>query len=136
MTDLAIEWRDGAGDLRIDGTDFGADDGLRSAVIVSLFTDARADAGVRDGDRRGWWGDTVGAAGPLGSRLWLLDREARRPDVVRRAEAYARESLAWLVEDGLAERVDVSAVADGAALRLSVTVHLPDGSRTDVDAEV
>lgn len=137
MTDIALAWADGAGDLRIDGTDLGADDTLRSSILISLFSDARVGPGVaEDGDRRGWWGDTVGDAGPLGSHLWLLGREARRQDVPRRAEAYARTSLAWLVEDGLCDRIDVSAEADGAALLLRVTAYLPGGSRTDVATEI
>ena len=90
------------------GRDLCGDDGLLTAVVLSLFTDARAhdDDTVPDarpgepGDRRGWWGDALSPdAGPLGSRLWLLWREKDQDEVVIRAQEYARAALAWLVTD-------------------------------------
>ena len=54
-----------------------AERGLRSAVLISLFTDRRAEPGdVPEGeDPRGWWADVLGEEGDrIGSRLWLIDR--------------------------------------------------------------
>lgn len=105
----------GAGDLL-------REDGLRTAVALSLFTDAtaRPDDPLPDGaggDRRGWWGDLPLADGqaedPIGSRLWLLAREKRTEETRLRAERYAREALEWMVRDGVAARVDVAAAWGG-----------------------
>lgn len=92
------------------------DEGLRSAVLLSLFLDARARPedplpDARDGDRRGWVGDALSpdAGDRMGSRLWLLSREKQTEGVRVRAEIYAREALAWLVADGLATALDVTA---------------------------
>lgn len=142
MTDLALIWDAAAhtGDLRVAGDDLAADGGVRTAVLLSLLTDRRAADGelpAGESDRRGWWGDTLAPEGDrIGSRLWLLGREARRPDVVLRAEEYAREALEWLVEDGVAERVDVAARDDGGVLLITVDVHQPGGAREHVTAEV
>lgn len=98
--------------LQGEGTsrDLQGDDGLLTAVIISLFTDRRANAddplpdervGVPS-DRRGWWGDHIledEARDPMGSRLWLLTREKDQASVVARAQQYADESLAWLIRD-------------------------------------
>ncbi len=46
---------------------------------------------------------------PLGSRLWLLAREKQLPAVMRKAEAYARQALQWLIDDGIAASVSVTA---------------------------
>lgn len=89
------------------------DDGLETAIILSLFTDRRAadDDELPDGtdDRRGWWGDAhpevPGDA--FGSRLWLLFREKDMQSAVNRAREYTEEALAWLVDDGVARRVVV-----------------------------
>lgn len=142
MTDASLVW-DAAvhgGDLVVAGADLAADGGVRTAVLVSLLTDRRAAAGelpAGETDRRGWWGDSLAADGDrIGSGLWLLGREARRPDVVRRAEGYAREALAWLVEDGAAERVDVAVSGDGAVLCIDVDVHLPRGGAVRVPVAV
>ena len=103
--------------------------GLQTAIIISLFTDRRAndDDVIPDGsnNKRGWWADafpavdgqgrssvaSAGSAGAtndkIGSRLWLLHREKDMQLVVNRAHDYAVEALQWLVDDGVARRVDV-----------------------------
>ena len=94
-----------------DGT-LATGDALQSAIWISLFTDRRAhpDDVLTDGtdDRRGWWADAF-VTRPIGSRLWLLNRALREDKTLRRAEDYAREALAWLVADGVAARVEVTA---------------------------
>ena len=85
---------------------------IKTAVIISLFSDRRA----KDDDplpepsasRRGWWGDALNPQ-PIGSRLWLLDREKQQSEVVARAREYAAEALAWLKAEGIADRIDVDA---------------------------
>lgn len=118
-------------DLHLVGNDLVTDDGLRTAVIISLFTDRRVDTEeVPEGDlsRRGWWGDLFsGNVGDqLGSRLWLLEREKRVQETLNRAEDYAKESLDWLVDDGVADSVDVDANYDeNGALVLSISISRP-----------
>jgi phage gp46-like protein len=118
MTDLALLFTDrGDFDLVIADNDFLGDEGLQTAITVSLFTDrvARVDDPLPEylpgqvSDRRGWWGDPVRADGrsrPIGSRLWLLFREKELPEVVHRAREYAAESLSWLPALGGASRVE------------------------------
>lgn len=102
-------------DLAMAGPVLETESGLHTAVIVSLFTDARADDDdlLPDGsnDRRGWWADTWPAqeGDVTGSRLWLLSREKQVPVVLDRARRYARDALQWLIEDGIASAVDVQA---------------------------
>ena len=135
MTDLAIRWRPElmGGDLALDGVGLATDDGLRTAIIISLFTDARAepdDPLPADAERRGWWGDALPQieGDRIGSRLWLLRREKRLPAALDRARGYAAEALAWLVEDGVAAQVGVEAEAIGpATLGLGVVVTRPGG---------
>ncbi|MDR1946631.1 MAG: phage GP46 family protein [Desulfovibrio sp.] len=114
-------------DLQLEGDterDLRGDDGLLTAVIISLFTDRRAlpDDALPDeriglpSDRRGWWGDILPEPGdPLGSRLWLLWREKDMDVVVERARQYADEALQWIVRDGLVgeRRVTASRVQGG-----------------------
>ena len=104
MTDIAVRWSDGYGDLALEGADLGADKGLATAVIVSLFTDRRVEAhelAEGDTDRRGWWGDGVADDGDeIGSRLWLLERSKSASDALLKAELYSREALEWFIETG------------------------------------
>lgn len=134
MTDIALTWdaADGAADFALSAGDLLSDDGLETAVLLSLFTDRRAEDGdvLPDGetDRRGWWADAfpVEDGDHFGSRLWQLARSKRTPETLRRAEEYAREALAWLLEDKVAGRVDVTAEAlAGDILGLGVTIYRP-----------
>lgn len=135
MTDLALFWTNAKwqADLGLDGAALATDDGLQTAIIVSLFTDARArddDPLPAPEDRAGWWGDAVApiAADRIGSRLWLLRREKRLASVVARAREYAAEALAWLTEDGVAEKVEVFAEAVGdQTLAIEVFITRPGG---------
>lgn len=100
-------------DLSIAEGDLAADSSLETAVLLSLYTDRRAldEDELPDGgtDPRGWWADAYGDR-PIGSRLWLLSREKELDSVLRRAEEYASEALAWLTEDEIAASIEVEAI--------------------------
>lgn len=123
MADIALVWQpdQGGADMAIVDDDLASEEGLRTAVELSLFLDRRANDDdtlpSEDGDRRGWWGDEFAQVegDRIGSRRWLLDRSKRRiPDVVRDLEAYDREALQWMIDDLVAEKVDVAvSIQDG-----------------------
>lgn len=122
--------------------DLEGDSGLLTAVIISLFTDARAHADDplpdervgQASDRRGFWGDGLHdpssafqAPASIGSRLWLLWREKDLDEVVARADMYAREALSWLEDEGWVKSLAVSAErVQKAYLGISVSL-LPAG---------
>lgn len=128
MSDLRTVWRDLGGDWLVAGPSLAEDDGLETAVVLSLFTDrvaAEGDAAVEPTARRGWWGDAYPevAGDQIGSRLWQLAREKQLPAVLARAELYAKEALQWLVDDGVASSVTVQAeVVRQGVLGLLVTI--------------
>lgn len=146
MTDLALIWNADAmaADLLLAQGVLATDDGLRTAVTISLFTDARApqEAALPEAgdDRRGWWGDGESRdAGPfagsardpdrIGSLLWLLARSKITPNTLLRAQHACEEALRWLIRDGVASavRVTVEAAAPdnpGAAQALAIAVEL------------
>lgn len=110
---------------------------LVRAVIISLFTWRRAlpDDTLPDAARMGWWGDTFPTVpgDRIGSRLWLLSREKLIPRTVERAREYAREALQWLIDDGVASRVEVEAERRGLdGLALACRIYRSDGSATDL----
>lgn len=132
MTDLAIIWTNGRGDIAQDGIDMLTDDSLTTDVTISLFTDRRAldSDTLPDGsdDRRGWWGDSYRDR-PIGSRLWLLSREKATPDTLERARGYAEEALEWLKKSGRVTAINVRAEQlHQGWLGLYVALTLPDGS--------
>lgn len=114
---MALRWNaaSGSADISVVANDIGGDSGLETAIMLSLFLDRRAEDGdvLPDGatDRRGWWADEFAPVegDKIGSRLWLLSRAKPVRETALRAEEYAREALAWLVEDRVATRIEVSA---------------------------
>lgn len=111
------------------------DDDLRAAVMLSLLLDRRAEDDdvlpAEDGDRRGWLGDEFAQVDGdrIGSRLWLLARSKRDEHLAERAELYAREALAWLVEDKVAASVEVSATTSSDRLYLTIAITRPTSDR-------
>ena len=141
MTDLRtvfIDMDQGA-DLALEQFALATDDTLETAVILSLFSDARAldDDTLPPGqtDRRGWWGDAFAdAAGDrFGSRLWLLSASKQLQASLNEAKQYAEEALAWLVKDGAARSVEVETfIARHEVMGMIVRVQRPDGTVTPI----
>ena len=105
----------------------GLDDTLQTAVIISLFSDRRAGRDVvlprGQADRRGWCGDEFAKSpDPWGSLLWTCYFTKTTVDKLEEARFAAWEALQWMVAEGLAQRISVTALwagenADRLALR-------------------
>ena len=101
---------------------------LVRAVFISLFTWRRAqpDDDLPGTERMGWWGDSFAPVegDRIGSRLWLLARAKLLPDTPAKAKEYAEEALQWLLDDGVAAKVDVQAERQGLeTLAMRVVIY-------------
>lgn len=117
---------------------------LRTAVLLLLFSDARAEPGglrfEHGGDRRGWPGDgfdvdTASGEAPLGSWLWLFRRRELLDSTALEVAAEVERALQPLIRQGAAARVEVAASVDKAAGRilLSVGLYGRDGASAYAD---
>ncbi len=133
MGDIALRWDSGVIDLAIEDDDLAVDDGLQTAFLLALFCHRRAEVDdvlpADDGDRGGWWADQFASVegDKIGSRNWLLDRSNLRESVLRQAEEFDREALAWVLEDRVAARVDVAITAAAGMLSHAIAVPRPTG---------
>ena len=116
-------------------------DPLARAVAISLFTWRRGkDGDTKPGEARyGWWGDgfsrdnATPSNARIGSRLWLLAREKLTQETLARAKDYAKEALQWLVTDGVASAVSVTAERNGLdRLDLWIVITRDNGSKLDL----
>jgi len=100
---------DGA-DLVLEQGDLARDEGLVTAVIISLLSDglapAETDTPLLDQDLRGYWAEANGD--PYGSLLWTLGRAKATQATLARARELAEEALAWLVRQGIASSVSAT----------------------------
>lgn len=133
MSDIKLSWRQVSADISVNSSDIDRDDGLQTSVIISLFTDRRA----QDADplppgetqRRGWWGDVANddRNDRIGSKLWLLAREKQIQQVLNRAKEYVQECLQWLIDDRVALKIEVQVenVARGI-IGIAVQIYRPE----------
>lgn len=136
MTDVAL-LQIGVGNfsllLSAAGNDLLSDEGLETAVIISVFSDKRLPNGQtpNDGtsDPRGWWGDLGDEDGvQIGSYLWLLWREKVLPATISRAIEYCKDALQWMIDDGIAKTVNVIGERAGHyQISLGIEILRPTG---------
>jgi len=130
---------------------FGNDDLLGTAVLLSLFTDARLPdymIGIFDftiNDQREWHGNTFAIDGneePLGSLLWTLRRAPMTNYTCKLAEHFCSEALLPLIRQGLASYFDINArlsknVDTGSGqLTIHITAHTPEENTREFVAEL
>lgn len=122
------------------------EDTFTTAVIISLFTDARAGRDdklpLNQTNRRGWVGDEFMPQtfdtrdDRWGNLLWLYYVSKVQGDILEAARFTAKESLDWMLRDGIAGRIEVSTLWTGERLdRLAVrpTIYRPGESRPVYD---
>lgn len=122
------------GDLAFVAGELQDENGLYTAVVLSVFTDARLPDDVAlplgETSRRGVFFDGLDgdADDRFGSLLWTLQGEKQTETTRLRAIGYVRDALAWMVTDGVARQIDVEAewLRDGV-LGLAVAIWRPAG---------
>lgn len=119
MSDIALVIKNKCFDIDYAEGDFVEDEGLETAVSISLFTDQRVtEEELPQGvlEKRGWWGDMFPEVDQdqIGSKLWTLEREKVTEETLARANEFSREALQWMIEDGVADTVEVSGEYDSS----------------------
>jgi phage gp46-like protein len=133
--DMGIFIVDGCFNLVFENGDFKADDGLETAVIISLWTDARADeTELPDGieTKKGWWGDMfpVVEGDQIGSKIWLADRGKQTNDTLALLENFSREALLWMLEDGVAAQIETASEFNGRGQAITnIVITRPTGDQ-------
>ena len=124
MADIGLTQRDGSFDLAIrDGEDLVTDLSLSSAVIMTLFSNARATPERTNleipEDPRGWYANDA-----VGSLLWLYARRAITPQLLVDIENECARALQYLVDEGRARSISIVAtrgrVVDTIDLRIEI----------------
>ena len=125
MSDIAIlpTTTSPSGDIEYQSGDVLIDDGLDTAIFISLFTDAPDGTG-----QGGWWGDAVDAQ-PVGSLLWTLGRSVINDELLASAKEYCSDALQWLIDDDIAKTVDVTVEITGQfSIGIAIQITKADSS--------
>ena len=137
MSDIAIEYKSQIKeyDISILNGDLKECDDLDSAVIISLFTWARAAAGEVDENapRFGWFGDKIDAdnTDSTGSKLYLLKRKKITNQTIMDSREYIEQALQWMIEDGVATEIKVEVERNASDVnRADALVQIVRGDRS------
>lgn len=123
-------------DLAILNGDLAASSGLATAVLVSIFTDARALSDeVRTAVLRGGWiGDSVPPVEEfkLGSRVWLTEPAKLIQSTVNLVSSYVLQALQWMIDGGIAANIEVEGILRPPhEMGLNVRITAPTGEETN-----
>ena len=110
---------------------------LAITVAIALSTHGLAAADdelpADDSDRGGWWADAFEESGfRVGSRAWLGSRSALTTAEIERYRERQAEALAFLVAEGLASEVAVTATRIAGAEGVELTVTIDRGEAVDL----
>jgi phage gp46-like protein len=99
------------GDIAIEDGDISLDVTLKTAVIISLFSDARTPESIEfSEDRRGYWGDSIDEEKiEMGSLLWMQDRSRLNQQTIDDRKNFCTNAMQWLITDGIADNIVVNA---------------------------
>ncbi len=90
-------------DLAYTGNDLQTDRMLKSAVTMSVYSDAYVDG------QRGWWGDTYQGDRPIANcKLWTLMGARATPENRLKGEQYIKDAVQWLIDDGHLDSIDIT----------------------------
>lgn len=131
MPDINLVFASGSGDIAISNGDISTADDLGTAVLVSLFSDARVSSseGTAQGDPRGFWGDDADDEDtyPTGSLLWTLEGKTIINQTLIDAKKYCEDALEWMVRDEIAKSIDVIVTRTGLeTLEIGIVIHRPN----------
>ena len=107
-------------------------EGFQSSIVVSLFADARAPESIVQpaNKRRGWVGDILRSLEDrfTGSTLWTLDQARLTSDTLSQAEIAAKDALARMVEDQIANEINVAVEKLNRQINIAIEIVALDNT--------
>jgi phage gp46-like protein len=116
-------------DFKIDDSgDIETEDQLDTAILVSLFTDRRANSAqiVKPQARRGWVGDLETPEDLYGSMLWLFEQSRLTAVVASKIGSFGQACLQWMLRDSIATEVSARAIVRAQRVDLKIDIKKPN----------
>ena len=135
MSDLALVKKpNGMYDLDFGNGDLKLSNSLKNAVLLSLSCWSKGqdihDVADLDPKIGGWWGNALETV-EIGSDIWKLFRQKLNDQTANDAKSAAEKALKWMIDDGVAKEISVSALVIGGVLGLLVKIVKPDGTNEE-----
>lgn len=133
--DLALTKKGLLYDLDFDGRDLATSESLEGSVALSLDVKALEDDVLNDSVAHvekysaGWWANSFEES-QIGSALWSVKKRGK--DYLENVKQLAQKALSWLVSDGVATKVDVSAKDVDGGCEIGVIMARPTGKPEEI----
>lgn len=133
MIDLELtQDENGLFDISVENNQLKSTDNFKTAIYVSLFTDARADSSqVFDPSRRrGWIGNiaTPIEGKDLGSLIWLTEQERLTTGILNKVIDFANKALDWMIVQNIAKSIEVTGeIIPQKGIRLNIIITSVSG---------
>src|SRR5690554_529175 len=126
--DLKLFMDINSADIDVEDRDALQDAGLETAIIISLFTDARVfPEELPEGleDLGGFWGDLI-LEESVGSKLWTLRRKKLNNTFLNNFEEFAVQALSWMIEEQIASSIKVDVNYIGDTVNFEIRIKRPE----------
>ena len=112
-------------DISFENGDFKLTDGLDTAIVLSFFTDGRADSSEVSEPilRRGWIGNEQNENEDdyFGSKLWLLDQARINDETSNRSTSFSQDALSWMLDSGYVTKLNIdSEIINKDKIRINI----------------
>lgn len=116
-------------DVNLDG-DFVSEDAFDTSILVSLFTDARANSSevAESHRRRGWAGNLLTPGIEMGGKIWLWFQSRLQDRDAEGLDDAVNDSMAWFKDDGWTEVAPkaISTITGRDAAKTELVITRPD----------
>lgn len=131
---LTLDEQTGLWDISLANGDLETVESFDTSLVVSLFTDARADVSEMPIPQlqRGFWGDETNDDQTLktGSKLWLLEQARMTSLILNRAINYTTIALNWLIANKYSQQINVTGefFAEGQRSGISLNIKIKNAN--------
>lgn len=98
-----------------------------TAILMSIFCERRATPSeVPESERRrGWIGNESTPGFEIGSKLWLYYQARVTRSILSGLESVILAGLQWMIDDGIAESIEVNAELSGGRVVVDIPTKRP-----------
>ena len=98
-----------------------------TSIFMSIFCERRASPSEvpESYRRRGWIGNESTPGFEIGSKLWLYYQARASRSILAGVESVIRAGLQWMVDDKIAESIEVDAELSGGQIAVEILTKRP-----------
>lgn len=109
-------------DFELENGDFIIEEGLDTAITMSILCEKRDETIDVPENRGGWWGNTVQTIEGYeqGSFVWTKYQSAIDNEIIEDIDTFVRDGLQWLIDDQIASDIETEVFVEDNVIKANV----------------